>query len=341
MVDGGSAQQLCILTNNETFAAKNGGEFVVGSFQGPSMDTGLFKILINGDELRGVTASKTKYSYTLPTAEVPQIEAIPSHSGATLETEMPGSVPGQVKITITAQDGKTKQVYVLDLKVKESDTPAPAPTPSSGTGGGYYGGIGAGSPAGVGVVQPQDDTAQTVGNRFTDTIGHWAREDIEEMAARGIVSGVTADTFEPDRSITRAEFATLVAKALELESSNPAGFADVSADAWYYASVNAAANAGIITGFDGLFRPDDLITREEMAVILGKVYDFSGKNAGRGGIDRFADKDAISEWAYTYVDEAATAGLISGMTYDTFVPQENATRAQAAAVIKRLLDQLD
>lgn len=341
MVDSGSAQQLCILTNNETFAAKNGGEFVVGSFQGPSMDTGLSKILINGDELRGVTASKTKYIYTLPTAEVPQIEAIPSHSGATLETEMPGSVPGQVKITITAQDGKTKQVYVLDLKVKESDTPAPAPTPSSGTSGGYYGGIGAGSPAGVGVVQPQDDTAQTVGNRFTDTIGHWAWEDIEEMAARGIVSGVTADTFEPDRSITRAEFATLVAKALELESSNPAGFADVSADAWYYASVNAAANAGIITCFDGLFRPDDLITREEMAVILGKVYDFSGKNAGRGGIDRFADKDAISEWAYTYVDEAATAGLISGMTYDTFVPQENATRAQAAAVIKRLLDQLD
>ena len=342
-VDGGSVQQLCILTNDETFAARNGGEYVVGSFQGPSADANLSRILINGNELRGVTASKTKYTYKLPTAEVPKIEAVPSHNGATVQIELPGSVPGEVKITITAQDGKTRKVYTLALNLQGYDTPAPVPTPNTGTGdvggNGGYTGIGAGSPAGVGEIQ--GDTPSTTKERFTDTMGHWAQEDIEEMAARGIVSGVTADTFEPDRSITRAEFATLVAKALELESSNTAGFADVSADAWYDAPVNAAVNAGIITGYDGRFRPDDLITREEMAVILGKVYDFLGKSAGRGGIDRFTDKDAISEWAYVYVDKAATVGLISGMTYDTFVPQENATRAQAASVIRRLLDQLD
>ena len=75
-----------------------------------------------------------------------------------------------------------------------------------------------------------------------------------------------------------------------------------------------------------------------MAVILCKAYGFLEKTAGRGGIERFSDKDTISEWAYAFVDEATTAGLISGMTADTFAPLENTTRAQAASVIKRLLE---
>ena len=117
-----------------------------------------------------------------------------------------------------------------------------------------------------------------------------------------------------------------------------AGFSDVAADAWYYPYVNAAANTGIIAGYDGRFRPDDRITREEMAVILGKATVFMEKKAGHGAITRFADSAEISDWAYEYVDEAATAGLISGMPDGTFAPHENTTRAQAASVIKRLLE---
>ena len=182
------------------------------------------------------------------------------------------------------------------------------------------------------------NTTPPAKNRFTDTIGHWAQADIEEMAEKGIVTGVTATTFEPDRSITRAEFATLIVKALGLESRMTAGFSDVAADAWYYPYVNAAANVGIIAGYDGTFRPDDRITREEMAVILGKATVFMEKKAGRGAIARFADSTEISDWAYEYVDEAATAGLISGMPDGTFAPHQYTTRAQAASVIKRLLN---
>ena len=216
-----------------------------------------------------------------------------------------------------------------------TDPPIPAPTlPSYGGGGTSGGGNGSGSMLGLGNNQTPSATG-----RFKDTLGHWAQSDIEAMAARGIVTGVTADTFEPDRAITRAEFATLIVKALNLSSNASAGFSDVAEDGWYYTYVNAAANVGIISGYDGQFRPDDRITREEMAVILCKAYAFLEKSAGRGGIDRFSDKDAISGWAYDYVDEATTAGLISGMTADTFAPAENTTRAQAASVIKRLLDQ--
>ena len=159
------------------------------------------------------------------------------------------------------------------------------------------------------------------------------------MTKQGIVTGVTVNTFEPDREITRAEFATLVAKALNLTSTASAGFSDVASESWYYTYVNAAANAGLIAGYDGLFRPDDRITREEMAVIIAKTYSFAGGQAASGGAARFADADSISSWAYASVD-ATAAGLISGMTADTFAPAENATRAQAASLLQRLLDKI-
>ena len=76
-----------------------------------------------------------------------------------------------------------------------------------------------------------------------------------------------------------------------------------------------------------------------MAVVVMKAYVFLGKSAAGGGIDRFADKEDISPWAYASVDQAVGAGLISGITANTFAPGENATRAQAASLIKRLLNQ--
>ena len=225
--------------------------------------------------------------------------------------------------------------FVTYKKISGSnDDPPYIPTPAPGSTGGSYN-PGSGSPAGGGITTPTPNS----GARFVDTVGHWAQADIEEMAAKGIVTGVTSNTFEPERAITRAEFATLIVKALDINSSSSAGFVDVAEGDWHYSYVNAAANAGIIVGYDGWFRPDDLITREEMAVILVKSYNFLEKSASRGGIDKFADRENISDWAYEYVDEATTAGLISGMTEDTFAPAENTTRAQAASVIKRLLDQ--
>ena len=113
---------------------------------------------------------------------------------------------------------------------------------------------------------------------------------------------------------------------------------DVQDGEWYAPYVNAAAKAGLIVGSGGYFRPDDLITREEMAVIVAKTYAFGGGSARSGGLERFTDTGAISEWAKPYVETVTGAGLISGMTADTFVPRENATRAQATSLLRRLLD---
>jgi len=224
-----------------------------------------------------------------------------------------------------------EDVFTINIeRLAAGATPPPGPNPkppsSSSSSGAVYsdGGIlSGGKPASA---------------AFIDIAGHWAQADIENMKARGIVAGVTETTFEPDRSVTRAEFATLIARSLGLSGGGNV-FNDVVDGEWFTAYVNAAAQAGIIVGYDGYFRPNDLIKREEMAVIMSKTYAFKALPVpAPGGIEIFADKDDISDWAYRYVDTATSAGLISGMTPTTFVPQNNTTRAQATSVIKRLLD---
>ena len=214
---------------------------------------------------------------------------------------------------------------------KPTTRPTSAPPYNNGT-------VGTGTTSGTKSTTSIGLLGGDSGSKFVDITNHWAKDDIENLYAKGIVTGVTATTFEPDRSVTRAEFATLITKALNLTGSASAGFADVSTNEWHYAYVNAAANAGLIVGYDGYFRPDDLITREEMAVIIAKAFAYRGKTAGSGGIEKFTDKGEISGWAYSYVDTVTTAGLISGMTPTTFVAGANTTRAQAASVIRRLLD---
>ena len=159
------------------------------------------------------------------------------------------------------------------------------------------------------------------------------------MADRGIVSGVTETTFEPDREITRAEIAALMTRALKLTSTNTdLVFTDVDSSSWYAKEVAAAAAAGLMTGYDGQFRPEDNITREELAVVVMKAYTLLGKSLSTGKLEQFADRNEISDWAKTAVDQAVSVGIINGITSDTFAPTDNATRAQAASLIKRILN---
>lgn len=175
-------------------------------------------------------------------------------------------------------------------------------------------------------------------NRFIDISGHWAEKDINEMYQKNIVSGVSETLFEPDRQITRAEFATMLVRALGISTGNSAGFKDVEPGLWYTQYINAASSVGLISGYEGYFRPDDSITREEMAVIIAKTYAFLGKTKQSGGIAKFSDAANISDWAFESVDTAATAGLISGNTDGTFCPQGNATRAECTSLVNRILD---
>ncbi|MEK0312617.1 glycosyl hydrolase [Cohnella sp. 56] len=171
----------------------------------------------------------------------------------------------------------------------------------------------------------------------------WAQEAIEALAARQIAKGTGADKFEPARAVTRAEFLQLLLEALDLkDASATASFDDVAADAWYYGAVATGAKLGIVKGrADGTFGASDTITREDMAVMLSRAFAQVGTKQGAGSATgkAFADQSAIAGYALNAVNELSQAGLINGFTDGTFAPKGQATRAQAAQVIYKLLQQ--
>ncbi len=179
---------------------------------------------------------------------------------------------------------------------------------------------------------------------FADIAGHWAKTDIEIMAARHIANGVDEDSFAPEADISRAEFAALLVRSLGLEQLDSSGrFRDVASGTWYAGYVEAAYSAGIVAGLsDSRFAPDANITREQMAVMMARAYKFSAaRELEAENPVSFADAGEISAWAAQGVDQASSAGIINGITEDTFAPDKKASRAQGIVMLKRLLEKLE
>nr|WP_267490774.1 S-layer homology domain-containing protein [Paenibacillus monticola] len=181
----------------------------------------------------------------------------------------------------------------------------------------------------------------TSSKSFTDIKGHWAKADIELLASKMVVSGTTATNFAPDHNITRAEFAALLVRSLALNSDAAAAtFKDVKASDWFAGSIGAAVKAKLVSGYeDGSFKPNAPITREQMTVMIAKAITAAGKTVSSQAesLNIFSDSSKISNWAKVSVSQSVQAGIISGMTDTTFVPLANATRAQAAVMLKRYL----
>jgi hypothetical protein len=181
---------------------------------------------------------------------------------------------------------------------------------------------------------------------FEDTVDHWAREFIGKLAARGIVSGMGDNLFWPGDSLTRAQFLTMLAKSihdLDVTQATPAGFTDVPAEEWYYNYVNWGFETGIVKGMDEFtFAPNEKITREQMAVMLNNFIINTGvvlpeTNAGVS----FSDNEHISPWAADSVAKIVSSGIMGGYPEGDYKPQGNATRAEAATVIYKLIIILD
>ncbi|GIP50281.1 hypothetical protein J53TS2_38720 [Paenibacillus sp. J53TS2] len=113
---------------------------------------------------------------------------------------------------------------------------------------------------------------------FDDLSGHWAKADVELLASKLVVEGVSDDRFAPESQITRAEFASLLVRAMGISEDNTSKFLDVKPSDWFAGAVNAAAKAGFVDGFeDGTFKPNANITREEMAVMIAHAMSFAGQ----------------------------------------------------------------
>ena len=200
---------------------------------------------------------------------------------------------------------------------------------------------------------------------FTDISGHWAEATIIELADRGIVSGISSTEFNPNGTVTRAEFLKMAMASMGIGTvpARSGECLDAKKADWYAPYLQSALDKGLIPEnmiagynldvrrqedgtikayYSGAFNGYIPITREEMAVIAQYMYQYTRnastmKNMKKGEELPFTDADEISGWAYEAVKLAHAQGFIDGMGDGIFAPKAAMTRAEAATIISRML----
>jgi len=182
---------------------------------------------------------------------------------------------------------------------------------------------------------------------FYDINTHWAKSYIEELASLEIVKGVSETEFAPDATVTRAQFAAYLMRSLELSTSGGSQrFVDVDRTDWFYDAVMSTYQAGIVSGMNEYeFKPNDYITREQMATMLIKAFLYQSKVDINSIVlsqeIRFNDQSEISSWALKYVLVSNSKGYMLGDPSKNFRPRDNATRAEAVTVIYNLVKDVE
>ena len=167
----------------------------------------------------------------------------------------------------------------------------------------------------------------------------WYRGAVDYVVQRGYMVGATANTFNPEGAVTRAQIAQIFyAMNGKPSAGTKPRFSDVSADAWYAAAVNWAATFGAVSGYpDGTYHPMEYITRQQLATILYKYAQLRGYAAeGEGmgiGLGGYADVQEVGSWAWEAMAWCVHKGIISGSNVG-LEPNKHATRAQISVILK-------
>ena len=176
---------------------------------------------------------------------------------------------------------------------------------------------------------------------FSDIKGHWAEEIINILKTEKAVNGVDNSRYEPERTVTRAEFLTLFMSQLNVEDNAYGGaYADVADGTWYAAKIQNAKDLGLISPLltqDGNFRPDEAITREDACVLAESYAEYNGFENKNNGV-LFTDDAEISPYARDSVYGAVKKGIINGFDDGSFKPKDNLTRAEAAQILLNAME---
>ena len=174
-------------------------------------------------------------------------------------------------------------------------------------------------------------------NLFSDIDGHWAKEWIESAVKIGFVSGYEDGTFKPERTITRAEFSTMLNNAIQIEITEKLNFSDVRESDWFYNEIQKSVAAGFFSGYENnTFRPNNPIKREEVAkVVAGAITTW---NIEGEGATLLKDYNTIQEWAKESVNTVYNKGYILGYPNKTYMPSKALTRGEAVKIIFEIVD---
>ena len=198
----------------------------------------------------------------------------------------------------------------------------------------------------VPVALPEDSHAKDAG--FADVSGtFWAKDEINSMVQLGILTGYEDNSFKPNKPVSREEFATLITKAfyLNFSGNQTQTFTDVGVDRWSYDEIESAKE--YLTGYyppsgRAFFDPTGKATREDVAVALVKTLGYQPDDLQNQNIlDRYSDGDEVSPNVASYVALAIEKKLMTGYEgswgYLSFKPSEAVTRAEAAALLYRVI----
>lgn len=170
----------------------------------------------------------------------------------------------------------------------------------------------------------------------TDIGGHWAQGTIIQWTSKGYISGYPDGTFKPNNSITRAEFVRLVNEAMGYTKTGYTYFSDVSASYWGYNDIQKGVAAGYVRGDgNGIFRPDDPVSRQEAAVMISQICSLGQDYASAA---KYSDYRYIASWAAGYVGAVSKAGIMAGYPDGDFKGDRYLTRAEAVIALDKTLN---
>ena len=196
------------------------------------------------------------------------------------------------------------------------------------------------------VEETKETTVETKEINFSDTIGHKNEDAIKSLVQKGVINGKSETVFDPENTMTRAEFATIIVKALGIETKNTNAFTDVKENDWFYGYVGAAFESGIINGVgEGLFNPHGTITRQEASVMLSRAAALLGMDnnieamAARDTLSMYIDYVKTSDWAIKPLAFCISKGIINEEGLE-ILPKSEVKRAEIAQMVYNLLERV-
>ncbi|GMB09153.1 N-acetylmuramoyl-L-alanine amidase [Thermolongibacillus altinsuensis] len=194
-----------------------------------------------------------------------------------------------------------------------------------------------------GVYSAFANTEMKQGERFVDVPdNHWAKSEIEYLAARNIVTGYDQGSvaeFRPNNPVTRAEAAKMIVIALGQKEADASSlpFTDVDSNHWARGWIARAMQLGFMTGYDNqTFRPNEVLSRAEMSKVLVEAFSLASKDASAESVPVF--KDTSGHWALAYINRLYYYGIAVGRN-DQFFPNDSISRAEFSVLLTRTINE--
>lgn len=180
-------------------------------------------------------------------------------------------------------------------------------------------------------------TVQSTQQQTIDYMGHWAQKDFQSWVDKGLISGYGKGIYKPNQEITRAEWVTLINQVFNLQEKSEISFTDVLKAGSHYKDIQKAVAAGYVTGYDdGSFRPQQVVSRQEAAVMLHRLFQLNAS----ANTSAPKDVEDLPSWSQEAVLSLFGEGYLNGYSDGSFKGAKAVTRAEALRMIEKLAGEI-